>query len=222
MESAKSAARRDFLLQIGGAAGAAWLTAQWPAMVAAAQHAHAAAKSSPGLAFEVLTPAQAKDVEAICSLIIPSDNLPGAREAGVVYFIDRALKTFAQDAKPVYEEGLAELNRMAGELFPGIDRFSAATPAQQEQLFARLEAQPQTGRDTRRRRFAASGTNFADTIWFHTVAGFLADPAAGGNRDFVGWKVIGRDPAHSFSPPFGFYDKDYPGWQATSPEAESK
>ena len=222
MASAKSTARRDFLLQIGGATGAAWLTAHWPAMVAAAQHAHAAANASPGAALEVLTPAQAKEVEAICSLIIPSDDLPGAREAGAVYFIDRALKTFAADAKRVYDDGLADLNRMAGEMFPGVDRFSAASPAQQEEVFARLEAPPRPGSDTRRRRFAASGADFAGTIWFHTVAGFLVDPAAGGNRDYAGWKVIGRDPAHSFSPPFGFYDKDYPGWQPAAPEAENK
>jgi len=222
MESAKSRARRDFLLQIGGTAGAAWLTGHWPAMVAAAQHAHAAAKASPGPAFEVLTPVQAEEIEAISSLIIPSDDLPGAREAGVVYFIDRALKTFAADAKPVYDEGLAELSRIASEMFPGVERFSAATPAQQEKLFARLEAKPQAGSDTRRRRFAAAAANFADTIWFHTVAGFLVDPDGGGNRDYAGWKVIGRDPAHSFSPPFGFYDKDYPGWQPAAPEAENK
>ncbi len=80
---------------MGGAAGAAWLTAQWPGILAAAQHAHAAAKANPAPAFEVLTPEEAKEIEALSSTIIPSDELPGAREAGVVYFIDRALKTFA-------------------------------------------------------------------------------------------------------------------------------
>jgi gluconate 2-dehydrogenase gamma chain len=215
-------ARRGFLLQIGGAAGAAWITAQWPTMLAAAQHAHAAASANPAPAFEVLTPEQAKEIEAISSLIIPTDDLPGAREAGVVYFIDRALKTFAADAKPLYEHGLADLNRMAGEMFPGVERFSVATPDQQEKLFARLEEGSQTGRGTSRRRFTSSGMNFAETIWFHTLAGFLVDPEGGGNRDYAGWKVIGRDPAHSFSSPFGFYDKNYPGWQPAAPETESK
>ncbi|HKM84493.1 MAG TPA: gluconate 2-dehydrogenase subunit 3 family protein [Candidatus Acidoferrum sp.] len=221
METINSA-RRHFVLQIGGAAGAAWLTAQWPAMLAAAQHAHSAAKANPAPAFEVLTPEQATEIEAISSLIIPSDELPGAREAGVVYFIDRALKTFAEDAKPAYEQGLADLNRMAGEMFPGVARFSAASRAQQEELFAQLEEDSQSGSGTSRRRFTSSGMNFADTIWFHTLAGFLVDPEGGGNRDYAGWKVLGRDPAHSFSPPFGFYDKDYPGWQPSSPETETK
>jgi len=214
--------RRDFLLQIGGAAGAAWISARWPEMLAAAQHAHAAASANPAPAFEVLTPEQAIEVAAISSLIIPTDELPGAREAGVVYFIDRALKTFDRDAKPVYEQGLADLNRMAGEMFPGVERFSAATPDQQEELFAHLEEESQPGSRSNRRTRSSDGMNFANAIWFHTVAGFLVDPEGGGNRDYAGWKVIGRDPAHSFSPPFGFYDKDYPGWQPVAPETESK
>jgi gluconate 2-dehydrogenase gamma chain len=221
METVNSA-RRDFLLHVGGAAGAAWIAAQWPAILVAAQHAHAAASANPAPAFEVLTPEQAIEVEAISSLIIPTDELPGAREAGVVYFIDRALKTFAEDAKPVYDQGLAGLNRMAGEMFPGVARFSAATPAQQEKLFAQLEEESQSGQRLNRRTRTSDGMNFAETIWFHTLAGFLVDPEGGGNRDYAGWKVIGRDPAHSFSPPFGFYDKDYPGWQPAAPETETK
>src|ERR1700690_2471054 len=36
-------ARRDFLLKMGGVASVAWMNAQWPAIVAAAEHAHQAA-----------------------------------------------------------------------------------------------------------------------------------------------------------------------------------
>jgi hypothetical protein len=52
----------------------------------------------------------------------------------------------------------------------------------------------------------------------------LIDPDSdkGGNRDGVGWKVIGREREHTFQPPFGYYDKDYPGWQPLSKEAEKK
>jgi hypothetical protein len=215
-------ARRDFLLQFGGAAGAAWITAQWPGMLAAAQHAHAAAKANPAPAFEVLTPEQAKEIDVITSAIIPTDELPGAREAGVVYFIDRALKTFAKDSRPVYEQGLADLSQMTHAMFPGVERFSAATPDQQEILLAKLDEEAQSGSRPGRRNSSRSGTSFAGLLWFHTLAGFLVDPEGGGNRDYAGWKVIGRDPAHSFSPPFGFYDKDYPGWQPAAPETESK
>jgi gluconate 2-dehydrogenase gamma chain len=215
-------ARRDFLLQMGGAAGAAWITVQWPGILAAAQHAHAGAKSNPAPALEVLTAEEAKEIEALSSAIIPSDELPGAREAGVVYFIDRALKTFAADAKPMYEKGLADLSKMTSEMFPGVERFSAATPDQQEKLLAKLEQESQSGGRQGGWMGGATGMSFAGMLRFHTLAGFLVDPEGGGNRDFAGWKVIGRDPAHSFSPPFGFYDKDYSGWQPASPETDHK
>jgi gluconate 2-dehydrogenase gamma chain len=214
-------ARRDFLLQAGGLAGTAWISAQWPAILAAAQHSHQAVKSKGSQAFEVLTPDQAKQIDAISSQIIPSDELPGAHEAGVVYFIDRALKTFASDTRPVYEKGLADVAKMTVELFPGVRTISDATPEQQQQIVAELmsEMNPRPGP---RRSTVALNADFAQTIWIHTLWGFLLHPEAGANRDYVGWKVIGRDPAHSFSPPFGFYDKDYPGWQASSPETDKR
>ena len=212
--------RRDFLLHLGGVAGTAWINAQWPAVVAAAQHAHQAAASKQS--FEVLTPDQAKEVEAIAARIIPTDELPGATEAGVVYFIDRALKTFASDALPLYQTGLVAVNRAAARMFPGIKSFSAATPEQQDKILTACFAGewPELG-------LLGNGTrtyvpDFCQTVWLHTVWGFLVDPEGGGNRDFAGWNVIGHDPAHSFSPPFGYYDKDYPGWQPFPAETGKK
>jgi gluconate 2-dehydrogenase gamma chain len=215
-------ARREFLLRTGGAAAAAWVNAQWPSMLAAAQHAHDAVKSPSTAHFEVLTPEQARNVEAIASQIIPSDELPGARETGVVFFIDRALKTFASQDLLLYQQGLAEVDELTNEKFPGVKMFADATPDQQETVMVELEERvTHSPRQPRVRRQLGS-PDFVDTIWQHTVLGFLVDPEAGGNRDYAGWKVIDRDPAHSFSPPFGFYDKNYPGWQPASPETEKK
>lgn len=215
-------ARREFLLQAGGAAGVAWISAQWPAVVAAAQHAHQAANSAITVKFEVLTSEQARQIEAIAAQIIPTDELPGAREAGVVYFIDRALKTFASDTLPVYQQGLAELNQAAGKKYPGVKSFADANEEQQVTLLTEFVEEHKSTGGSRRRNAPLASNDFFQTVWQHTVFGFLADPEAGGNRDYAGWKAIGRDPAHSFSPPFGFYDKDYPGWQAGSPETDKK
>jgi len=220
--SGPSTARREFFLRAGGAAGLAWLTAQWPAMLAAAQQAHHAVQSKTPVKFQVLTPAQAKDVEAIAAQIIPTDDLPGAREAGVVYFIDRALATFASDSSEIYQKGLAELNATAGAKYPGVKQFAEASPEQQHALIQQLSEEAESAKlPGGRRPQEAKTVEFFPTIWQHTICGFLVDPSGGGNRDFAGWKVIGRDPAHSFSPPFGFYDKDYPGWQKAM-EAEEK
>lgn len=215
-------ARREFLYRSGGAAVFALMSAQWPSILAAAQHAHDTTKAGGTPHFEVLTSEQARNVEAIAAQIIPSDELPGAREAGVVFFIDRALKTFAKDSRPVYQQGLADVNRMTTAKYPGVKAFADATAEQQEKIMVELMdelSHPFSGPRTRR---PSPSDDFAQAIWQHTILGFLVDPDAGGNRDYAGWKAIDRDPAHSFSPPFGYYDKDYPGWQAASAETEKK
>jgi gluconate 2-dehydrogenase gamma chain len=214
-------ARRDFLQLLGGTAGAAWLTANWPALVSAAEHAHQAAKSDHP-ALEVFTAGQAREVEALCACIIPSDETAGAREAGVVYFIDRALKTFFSDALPIYQKGLEAAQKTTTELFPGVPRFSAATEEQKLKIFTQIAVESERPEGATRPLAPGVSPDFFRTLRVHTVFGFLVDPEGGGNRDYAGWKAIGRDPSHSFSPPFGFYDKDYPGWQPVSGETEKK
>ena len=39
--------------------------------------------------------------------------------------------------------------------------------------------------------------------------GFLANPEYGGNYEQAGWKHIGFEDRFFFTPPFGFYDRDY-------------
>ena len=192
------------------------MTAHLPAITAAAQHAHEAAKGKQAATFAVLTAEQAKEVAAIAARIIPTDDDPGATEAGVVYFIDQALKTFASGDLPAYEAGLKNVNQLTTQMFPGVVRFSEATTEQQDKVLEELSKDPKLVSRGRRRLPAGNPGDFFTVIWGHTVMGFLADPEAGGNRDYAGWKVIGRDPAHSFSPPFGEYDKNYPGWQAAA------
>lgn len=201
----------------------AWLATQWTAIVAAAEHAHQAVTSKTPVKFQVLTAAQARDVEAIAAQIIPTDDLPGAREAGVVYFIDQALKTFASDTLTVYQKGLADLNARTGEKYPGVKQFADASATQQHELLEELSngTNPAATRG-RRGGQAGASADFFQTILQHTVSGFLIDPSGGGNRDYAGWKVIDRDPSHSFAPPFGFYDKDYPGWQRAMGAEEKK
>lgn len=200
---------------------AAWVSAHWPAMLSAASHARQAAKSDEPARFDFFTSEQAAEIEAASARIIPTTDTPGAREAGVVFFIDRALVTFAKDNQKLYSEGLTELQARARELFPSLEKFSAATPEQQDEILKSLDAQSSSGSGRSARRRAAA-QSFFQTLRVHTIMGFLIDPDSDkrGNRDGVGWKVIGRDPDHMFQPPFGYYDKDYPGWQPNSADAD--
>lgn len=218
MLSSKS--RRDFLLYSLGGASSVWLASQWSALLSAATHGRNTVNSSEPPKFDFLSPEQAAEIEAVSARIIPTTDTPGAREAGVIYFIDRALATFAKDQQTTCIDGLADLQTRVAQTFPGATKFSALTPDQQDQILHALDEQangPASGARGRRNRGAAS--SFFETIRIGTIAGFLIDPDAGrgGNRDAVGWKVIGRDPAHMFQPPFGSYDKDYPGYQPNPP-----
>lgn len=219
--------RRRFLTRGVAAIGATWATTHWTAVVSAAEHAHKAAASPVPEKFEFFTPAEAKEVEAISSCIIPSDGTPGAHEAGVVYFIDRALVTFSRDEQKTYRDGLPGFQKRLNELFPGTTLFSAATAEQQEAVLDSLDEQGAKNPPRRLRANFMAGSAaqpLFEVIRAHTIAGFLIDPDTDrrGNLGGVGWAVIGRDPAHSFQPPFSAIDKDYAGWQpATAPNASA-
>jgi len=206
---------------MSGTAAVAWVNSQWPAVVAAAQHAHDAARSTTPAKFEVLTTEQARQLQAIASQIIPTDEMPGTREAGVVYFIDRALVTFAVDTRPVYEKGIAAINQLTSTKYPGRKTFADASPEEQEAILTEFAAGRGIG-GAYLEIGPADSRDFFQTIRMHTVFGFLADPSAGGNKDYAGWKVVGRDPAPTFAPPYGYYDKGYPGWQAVKAEMDKK
>jgi gluconate 2-dehydrogenase gamma chain len=224
---ANELSRRKFLLRTGTGLSAAWVSANWPALLSAATHAHRAAQSPAPPKLEFFTAEQAAEIDAVTARIIPSDDTPGAREAGVVYFIDRGLATFAADDQKTYREGLPELLARVSEMFPGVAKFSALTPEQQDGVLHSFEEHaesPQKAGKPAQRTFRPrpGAQNFFETLHQHTIVGFLIDPDFGGNRDGAGWKVIGREREHMFQPPFGYYDKDYPGWQPLAKEADKK
>jgi gluconate 2-dehydrogenase gamma chain len=201
--------RRNFLLRAGAGFSAAWVSANWPALLSAATHAHNAAKTATPPKFEFFTPEEAAEIEAITARLIPTDDTPGAREAGVVYFIDRGLITFWADDQKTYSEGLPGLQARLREMFPSISKFSSLTAEKQDEVLHSFDENT----DAPRRAFRArpGAQNFFETLRQHTINGFLIDPDFGGNHDGVGWKVIGREREHMFQSPFGYYDKDYPG-----------
>jgi gluconate 2-dehydrogenase gamma chain len=158
-------------------------------IAAAQQHAHEAVQSSTPPPFRTLDPATAAEIDAITSQIVPSTDGPGAREAGVIYFIDRALSTFDVDKREAYRTGMAAVQKKRQELFPGSTKIAALTNEQQIQLVQGIEA-----------------TDFFELLRTHTLYGFLGNPSYGGNRDHIGWKLIGFEDRMVFQPPFGYYD----------------
>jgi gluconate 2-dehydrogenase gamma chain len=214
--------RRQFLFcGIEGISGV-WIVAHWPAALAAAQHAHQVKQSGIAASFEFFSPEMAVEVESIAARVIPTDETPGASEAGVVYFIDRALVTFAKDDRKLYAQGIADVQAKTREMFPGVERFSAASQEQQDKVLRALDDNVVS----KARPFVArpAPQSFFETVRQHTLLGFLIDPDSDrrGNRGGIGWHVIGRERDHMFQPSFGHYDKDYPGWQPDSPAPQTK
>lgn len=186
----QGASRRTFL----ASSAPAWLAASWPGIMAAQQHAHRAAGSGKPAKLEFFSQEQATEIESVAAQIIPTDDTPGAREARIVYFIDRALMTFDKGRQPVYTQGLKDLQARTRELSPGANKFSDLSSAQQIKLLAAMER-----------------TDFFAQVRLHTIVGFFANPAYGGNYDKSGWKLIGFDDKFAFEPPFGSYDRNYKG-----------
>ncbi|HEY7908662.1 MAG TPA: gluconate 2-dehydrogenase subunit 3 family protein, partial [Thermomicrobiales bacterium] len=185
--------------------------------VAQVQLAQAQPMAMPGNILEGYTffnPLIVDVVTAAAERIIPRDaNGPGATDAGVVYFIDRQLSSEYGMAGKRYSAGpfvagaptqgdqLGSTMRERYRL--GVDGmqayaqkqyqkdFKALSPDQQDQVLRDMEAGTATG-------FAGiTGQQFFQLLLAHVKAGFFADPIYGGNRDLVGWKLIGYPGAQS-------------------------
>ena len=174
------------------AAGAAWATADLfeveEALAFAGQQATATVAAQP----RALTPAQSEVVSALTSRILPAvDGRPGAREAGAVYFIDRALATFNAAQRPLYMAGIADLDRRAQAKVAGAASFATLTAAQQDEVIREIEATP-----------------FFQAVRLDTIVGTFALPSWGGNRDYMGWHLLGFEHQLTFQAPFGFYDAE--------------
>ena len=181
--------RRAFL-RAAAVAGAAWSAADLLAVEEAlAWSAGQAAGKASG--FTALSAGEAETVDALSARIIPSvDKRPGAHEAGVVFFVDRALATFNAGRKKMYAEGLQDLNRRAADMFKGA-AFSKLAAAQQDEVIRGIEKTP-----------------FFQAVRFDTIVGTFALPTWGGNRDYAGWHMIGLEHQPRFQPPFGAYDAE--------------
>jgi gluconate 2-dehydrogenase gamma chain len=134
------------------------------------------------------TEVQALIVAAAASRIFPSDDSgPGAREAGVVVYIDRQLAgPYGGDryryTQGPFEDGPPELGYQGSatpreiykEGLKSLAGFDRLQPAEQDAALRKIEA-----------------THFFSVLRTHTIEGMFCDPMHGGNVDMVGWQLIG-------------------------------
>lgn len=190
--------RRDLFRGAGAAAGTALLGG-----AAGAQPA----PKPPGYTF--FSPAEAQFVEAAVDRLIPPDEQwAGAVQAGVPSFIDSQLAGPYGAGSRLYLEGPwktgtprqgyqlrlspAQLYRIAiediGRSMP--QPFHQLPPARQDEILHKLESgELELAR--------VPSAVFFETLLSNTIEGFFADPIYGGNRDMVGWRMIGFPGAYA-------------------------
>src|SRR5215217_3133371 len=117
--------------------------------------------------------------------MFPADESgPGAREIGVVTYVDQALAGADREHLPLYRNGLGLLDSASQTKFAV--RFASATADQQDELLADLD------------RGAIPGWRVPEQSGFfallrsHLQEGLFSDPGYGGNRDKLGWRFLGH------------------------------
>jgi len=183
-----SPTRRTFVSSLAGI-GAASLVSDWALVRSALAHASSAVSQQPPPPFTNLTADEASVISAAAERIIPSDGTPGAREAGVIYFIDRAFGTFMKDQLADARKDIKDLNRRATKRNRAVQSFAQLSEADQDAVLREIQQTP-----------------LFNGLRYLTIVGTFANASWGGNRDNTGWKLIGFEPHGIHKPPFGYYD----------------
>jgi gluconate 2-dehydrogenase gamma chain len=157
--------------------------------------------------WQFFTAEEANAVVAIVDRIIPPDSeTPGGKDAGCAVFIDRQLKgpygssaglyRLGPHTKGTKEQGPqsaltpAELYRKG---LAGLDKHCKASHGKS---FAQLSTDQQDGVlgkiESGEAKFdEADAQGFFDALLKDVPEGFFSDPIHGGNRNMVGWSMIG-------------------------------
>lgn len=185
--------RRRFLQSTGTLTGATWLKLSAPALTAITQAACTAKEAAS--AFKVLGAQEADDFAAMAARLIPTTDTPGATEAGVIYFFDNAFAAEMSDQLGAARAGLAEFNEALKDAYSGAGSLGDLAADDQDAFL--------TSRET---------SDFFELVRAMTIFGFFSMQKYGGNKDNIGWDLIGFEGDHGgWQYPFGFYDAQVHG-----------
>jgi gluconate 2-dehydrogenase gamma chain len=188
---ASKISRREFLRGAAlGAAGVAVAPALLTTLTGTAS-AEAPPKALTASEFQVLT--------ALVDRLIPADATgPGAVEARAHVYIDQALAGDYKAALPSYKQNLAAVEAYAQKTYG--KSLTALSAADQDDVVTALEAgkipgvESLIGVNIPAIKFALfpeiQGTFFS-VLNQHTHEGMFGDPMYGGNRNFIGWDLLG-------------------------------
>jgi gluconate 2-dehydrogenase gamma chain len=139
------------------------------------------------LQWRFFTDTEARLVGAIVEQIIPTDQDPGARDAGVVNYIDKQLAGFFRNHAETYRQCLIGVQQTSQALFK--NDFETLAWDDQTAVLKALES-GQVKEDAWKNQ---SSRNFFEMVRQHTMQGFYGSPRHGGNKGFASFKMIGLD-----------------------------
>jgi gluconate 2-dehydrogenase gamma chain len=178
--------RREFLILSAASVGGVlvYTLDRTPFLVSAQD-----SNSSIRIPLRFLTQAEALIVAAAALRIFPSDeNGPGAREAGVVIYIDRQLagpwgrdrhrythEPFDESAAAEFGyQGKATPREIYREALKNLNGFDQLSSSEQDAKLKTIEE-----------------SVFFNLLYRNTIEGMFCDPQHGGNADMIGWQLIG-------------------------------
>src|ERR1019366_4136509 len=183
-------ARREFLVRAVVSAGAVAGAGLAPSADAqtherhkeAGGAEHAAPDANKQRAFFNFEDAPA--IAAFTERLMPgAPGKPGARDADVLNYIDLALAGAYADLQDFYRSGLLQLDGYCRKNYK--EPFARLSETQQDEVLQAMEQGKATGFSW------PTAQAFFETLRVHTMEGMFADPLYGGNRDFVGWRLVG-------------------------------
>lgn len=141
--------------------------------------------SHPIVTMITFNPHEKKTAIALFERMFPTtDSSPGSTQIGVSEYVDKALAGTYQADRELYRLGLAGLDQTA---LADFDRyFVDCEPHQQDHLISQLE----TG--TLASFHIPDQKAFFSLVRSHLQEGLFADPIYGGNREKLGWQVLGH------------------------------
>ena len=196
-------------LPLSAAASAAVIQREMPWQEGTASVPDAAQGKPAGKdSFVFLNAAEVAFLSAAVARLIPADDLgPGALEAGAVVFIDRQLageygrasRWYMQGpwAKGETTQGYQSRYTPAGMYRAAIREIDQAVADERRAAtFAKLAIDDQDRwlkdlEDGKPKLPTVDAKGFFKMLLQNTQEGFWSDPIYGGNRDMVGWKLIG-------------------------------
>ncbi len=145
----------------------------------------AGCKHSPAGPWRHLTVQEGKLLELVCEQILPADRDPGAREAGAAQYIDRQLAKRYKGLAEHYRKGLAALESASRQLRGR--SFQELAFAGRTAVLKAVEA----GKVDQSEWPKRSSRWFFTTVREHTIEGVFGHPRHGGNRDLIGYRLVG-------------------------------